>query len=196
MTKNDFLSELYRRLSTIPSEDRASSIEYYSEMINDKIEDGIPEPYAVAMLGDIDDIVNQIISDIPLHKLIKEKIGKRMENNTYLVRISRNRNSDYRLSFHRCAVACYWGMVYCHINVCSCYRIDCQRCLRYCRIFRSACIKLSGESISASGNISYFSRSGASCIPSCDVLLKAGGTCRQRNNSSCKKELFMKGAKQ
>ena len=76
MTKNDFLSELYRRLSTIPSEDRASSIEYYSEMINDKIEDGIPEPYAVAMLGDIDDIVNQIISDIPLHKLIKEKIAK------------------------------------------------------------------------------------------------------------------------
>lgn len=85
MTKRDFLNELYNRLATIPEEDRLNSIEYYSEMINDRMEDGIPEAYAVAMLGSIDDIVNQIISDIPLHKLIKEKIAKPRSVNVWKI---------------------------------------------------------------------------------------------------------------
>lgn len=42
--------------------------------IDDRMEDGIPEETAVSEIGTVDDIVSQIIADIPLGKLVKEKI--------------------------------------------------------------------------------------------------------------------------
>ena len=77
MGKIEFLYELDRRLAMLPEEDRARSIEYYSEIIDDRIEDGIPEEKAVLYLGSIDDIVSQIVSETPLPKLIKTKLKKK-----------------------------------------------------------------------------------------------------------------------
>jgi uncharacterized membrane protein len=42
-------------------------------MIDDRIEDGLPEE-AVADLGSIEDIRKQILKDIPITKIIKEKV--------------------------------------------------------------------------------------------------------------------------
>ena len=73
MTKMNFLYELDEKLAGLPNEDRERSIEYYSEMIDDRIEDGLSEAEAVAALGSTDAIASQIISEIPLPRLIKER---------------------------------------------------------------------------------------------------------------------------
>lgn len=74
MNKERFLEEFRRRLSGLPQEDIEERVAFYSEMIDDRMEDGIPEEEAVAGIGPIDVIVEQIMSEIPLAKLVKEKV--------------------------------------------------------------------------------------------------------------------------
>lgn len=74
MTKKEFIEELKNGLCGLPEEDIRRSIEFYSEMIDDRIEDGKTEEEAVADIGSVKDAVAQIISEIPMSKLIKEKV--------------------------------------------------------------------------------------------------------------------------
>ena len=74
MTKNEFLTELRAALAGLPEEDVEKSLEYYSEMIDDRIEDGLSEEESVADLGSIEDIRKQILKDTPITKIIKEKV--------------------------------------------------------------------------------------------------------------------------
>ncbi len=74
MTKNEFLSSLRGRLYGLPEADMEKSLEYYSEMIDDRIEDGMTEEEAVYDMGSIDKIVSGIISDTSLPKLVREKV--------------------------------------------------------------------------------------------------------------------------
>ena len=77
MTKTEFLSELKKGLSGLPEEDITRSIEFYIEMIDDRIEDGKTEEEALADIGAVKDVVSQILSEIPISKLIKEKVKRR-----------------------------------------------------------------------------------------------------------------------
>lgn len=77
MTKIQFLYELDEKLSKLSNEDRNTALEYYSEMIDDRIEDGMSESAAVAALGSIEDIYAETVSTIPLHRLIKLKLSNR-----------------------------------------------------------------------------------------------------------------------
>ncbi len=74
MNKENFLIELASALAGLPEEDIEKSLEYYSEMIDDRTEEGLSEEEAVAQVGSIDEIRAQIIKDTPLPKLIKEKV--------------------------------------------------------------------------------------------------------------------------
>ena len=74
MNKQTFLSELRSRLSGLPQEDIDGHIGFYEVMIDDRIEEGLPEEEAVADVGSIDEIVTQILADYPLSKLVKEKV--------------------------------------------------------------------------------------------------------------------------
>ena len=74
MTKNEFLSILKKRLSNLPYEDVEKSLEYYEEIIEDRIEDGDSEEEAVKGLGSIEEIENEIISNMPLSKIVVQKI--------------------------------------------------------------------------------------------------------------------------
>ncbi|MBR6577717.1 MAG: DUF1700 domain-containing protein [Clostridia bacterium] len=74
MNKEQFLIELAAALAGLPEDDIEKSLEYYSEMIDDRTEDGISEEEAVAALGTIAEIRAQIIKDTPLPKIIKEKV--------------------------------------------------------------------------------------------------------------------------
>lgn len=74
MGKNEFLSELKKRLSGLPESDIDERIEFYSEMIDDMVEDGKTEEDAIKEIGSIDDVVNEIAKDTPLTKLVKTKI--------------------------------------------------------------------------------------------------------------------------
>ncbi len=74
MNKEMFLAKLRMELYGLPKEDIEERIAFYSEMIDDRIEEGLTEEEAVAQIGPMEDIVSQTISDIPLTKLVKEKI--------------------------------------------------------------------------------------------------------------------------
>lgn len=60
MTKKVFLSELRTKLSGLPEQELNESLHFYNEMIDDRIEEGIPEEDAVAAAGDINEIAAQI----------------------------------------------------------------------------------------------------------------------------------------
>ena len=74
MNKQEFLIQLRKGLSGLPQKDIDERLAFYGEMIDDRIEDGIPEETAVGELGEVGELVSQIIADIPLGKLVKEKI--------------------------------------------------------------------------------------------------------------------------
>lgn len=77
MTKKEFLYELKKGLRGLPEDDIVRSIEFYSEMIDDRIEEGKTEEEAVAEIGTVKEAVSQILAEIPITKLIKEKVKKR-----------------------------------------------------------------------------------------------------------------------
>lgn len=74
MTKSEFLSALENRLSGLPKDDVQKSIDYYSEIIDDRMEEGLTEEEAVAAVGSVEEIASQILKDTPLVKLVKEKV--------------------------------------------------------------------------------------------------------------------------
>lgn len=74
MNKREFLDEIKNGISGIPREDIDGRLAFYSEMIDDRMEDGLSEEEAVAAAGSPDEIVKQIVADYPLNRLVKEKI--------------------------------------------------------------------------------------------------------------------------
>lgn len=74
MNKQEFIAELKNKLFCLPYQDIEKSVEYYSEIIDDSVEDGMSEEDAVASLGDIDEIVSQILMETPITTLVKEKV--------------------------------------------------------------------------------------------------------------------------
>lgn len=74
MTKLEFLSALREKLSGLPASDIEERLEFYGEVIEDRIEEGLSEDLAVAQTGDPNEIAAQIIYDTPFAKIVKEKI--------------------------------------------------------------------------------------------------------------------------
>ena len=61
MNKREFLRSLSASLRGMPRGERAQSLEYYGEMIQDRMEEGLSEEEAVACLGSADEIARQIL---------------------------------------------------------------------------------------------------------------------------------------
>lgn len=74
MNKEQFLSAIKMKISGLPQSDIEKSLEYYAEIIDDYTEDGLNEEQAVETLGSVDEIVAQILTDIPLPRLVHEKV--------------------------------------------------------------------------------------------------------------------------
>lgn len=74
MTKLEFILSLHDKLSGLPQSDIEERLNFYSEMIEDGMEEGLSEEDAVNAVGSADEIAEQIIVDIPLAKIAKEKI--------------------------------------------------------------------------------------------------------------------------
>jgi len=62
MRKAEFLNELEAGLVGLPKEDVEERLAFYSEMIDDRMEEGLTEEAPVAAAGPVDDIVSQILS--------------------------------------------------------------------------------------------------------------------------------------
>lgn len=63
MTKIQFILALRDKISRLPSSDIEERLGFYSEMIEDRMEEGLLEEEAVAAIGDIDAIAEQILSE-------------------------------------------------------------------------------------------------------------------------------------
>lgn len=74
MNKEDFLNELRKKLSGLPQDDLEERLSFYSEMIDDRVEDGKSQEEAVADIGTVDSVVEQIMADTPLALLVKERV--------------------------------------------------------------------------------------------------------------------------
>ena len=74
MSKQEFLDCLRKGLSSLPQEDIEERLKFYSEMIDDRIEEGLSEMEAVSAIGTADAIITQVLADTPLTKLVREKI--------------------------------------------------------------------------------------------------------------------------
>ena len=79
MNKQEYLEAIRSRISAMPADDVNRFMDYYSEMIDDRVEDGLSEEEAVADMGSPDAAVEQILEDMPLTKLVKEKIKPKHE---------------------------------------------------------------------------------------------------------------------
>ena len=77
MNKERFLNELWSRLSGLPQTELEERLSFYAEMIDDRVEDGLTEEEAVAGIGSVDEIVEQILDEVPLSALVKEKVRQR-----------------------------------------------------------------------------------------------------------------------
>ncbi len=71
MDKQEFLRQLRMELREYPDEEITKSVGYYSEMIEDRIEDGMTEQEAVASAGNIAGIVEQIKREMPITAPVK-----------------------------------------------------------------------------------------------------------------------------
>lgn len=74
MTKQEFLCSLRAALSGLPQSFIDESLSFYEEMIDDRIEDGLSEEDAVADMGSVNEAAGQVLDNISIFKLAKEKI--------------------------------------------------------------------------------------------------------------------------
>ena len=77
MTKQEFLTELRRNLNGLPQEEIEDRMNFYEEMINDRMDEGKTEEQAVADIGTTDEAVRTIASQTKMSTLVKEKMRTR-----------------------------------------------------------------------------------------------------------------------
>ncbi len=75
MKKQEFLTELQNGLTGFPQDVTDECLAFYTEMIDDRMEEGMTEEEAIAAIGSVKEIVAQMTADIPLMKLVKERIA-------------------------------------------------------------------------------------------------------------------------
>lgn len=85
MTKQEFLQQLSAKLEGVPEEEKLKSIDFYSEMMDDRMEDGMSEEEAVEAVGTVDDAVKEILSSIPLSDLIRSRKDSRGKLKTWQI---------------------------------------------------------------------------------------------------------------
>ncbi len=77
MTKLEFLLSLREALSGLPQDEVLERLNFYREMIEDRVEEGLSEEEAVAAVGSVDEIAAQIIEEIS-HTKQQAKPKKRL----------------------------------------------------------------------------------------------------------------------
>ena len=75
MRKQEFLDNLRKKLKGFPSQDIEDRLNFYSEMIDDRMDEGYTEDEAVSQIeiGSVNEITEQILAERPSGKIAKEK---------------------------------------------------------------------------------------------------------------------------
>lgn len=83
MDKETFLASLREGLSGLPRSDAAECLAFYGELIDDRMEDGLSEAEAVAGIGPVEEIVAQTVAEIPISRLVKEKVAAKRKRKAW-----------------------------------------------------------------------------------------------------------------
>lgn len=76
MTKGEFLNALREATGHLPPAEAEKAISYYSEIIEDLIEDGLTAEQAVLSLGSMEKIVNAVEEEVPLGQVVSDRIRR------------------------------------------------------------------------------------------------------------------------
>lgn len=76
MNKTEYLAALEGALSGLPQEEIKKSLDFYTEILDDAVENGETEEAAVERLGSVEETAQKIINETPLAKLVKENVKK------------------------------------------------------------------------------------------------------------------------
>ena len=74
MRKQEFIEALEDRLSGLPQAELDKHLDDYSRLIIEQVSEGVSETDAVAELGNVESCARQILSEVPLWKILKERI--------------------------------------------------------------------------------------------------------------------------
>ena len=87
MLKEEFISKLRDKLVGLPQKEVEERLTFYGEMIEDRIEEGNSEEDAVAAIGTVDDVYAQIVAEMPLVSLVRERMrpNRRMRTREVLL---------------------------------------------------------------------------------------------------------------
>ncbi len=76
MKKQEFLSKLKKGLSKLPKQETEECLSFYSEMIDDRIEEGLTEEDAVAAVGDPKNIASKKLGEQISEELSQNGVGR------------------------------------------------------------------------------------------------------------------------
>ena len=76
MNKQEFLFQLGQHLSGLSNGEREEQLNFYREMIDDRMEDGLSEEEAVAAIGSIDTITKHIADEVSPSEAVPKKRWK------------------------------------------------------------------------------------------------------------------------
>lgn len=85
MDKETFLARLREGLSGLPRSDAAECLAFYGELIDDRMEDGLSEAEAVTGIGPVEEIVAQTVAEIPISRLVKEKVAAKRKRKAWKI---------------------------------------------------------------------------------------------------------------
>ena len=77
MNKYEFLEKLQEKLRDLPERDVGERINFYCEMIDDRMEEGLSEEEAIAAVGTVEEVAYQITEEIYLAAQPKPKKARR-----------------------------------------------------------------------------------------------------------------------
>jgi len=77
MSRDAFIGELRHRMAGLPQQTVERTVEYYSELIADSVEDGMGEEEAVARLGSLEEIVANVVKDTPLSQIVQTRVQEK-----------------------------------------------------------------------------------------------------------------------
>ena len=66
MNKQQFLDAIRDKIGALPSQDRERSLDFYSEIIDDRMEDGLTEEQALEAMSSVEEVAAQILADAQL----------------------------------------------------------------------------------------------------------------------------------
>ena len=70
MNKKKFLSALAQALADLTRKDRRKTLDFYRELIDDRLEEGLTEEAVIADIGTPETIAEQVLSELPQRKKI------------------------------------------------------------------------------------------------------------------------------